>query len=125
MEKGVDGFRMDAVPFMFEDPQFRDEPLSHLTDDPEDYLYLLHIFTANYPEVREVLGEFTELVHDMTEEEGVVMLEVPREMLPTSSLMKYYECSDFPFNFGFIVDLTLLTLVDSLTGCLKYSDFTI
>ena len=42
--------------------------------------------------------------------------EVQRELLPTISLMKYYNCSDFPFNFGFIVDLTVLTLVDKLTG---------
>ena len=50
IEKGVDGFRMDAVPFLFEDSEFRDEPRSHLTSDPEDYLYLLHIFTWNYPQ---------------------------------------------------------------------------
>ena len=30
--RGVDGFRMDAVPFLFEDLQFRDEPLSGKTD---------------------------------------------------------------------------------------------
>ena len=37
-------------------------------------------------------------------------------MLPTISLMKYCNCSDFPFNFGFIVDLTILSMVDKLTG---------
>jgi len=116
IEKGVDGFRMDAVPFLFEDEHFRDEPLSHITTDSEDYLYLVHIYTWNYPKVREVLAEFTQLVHEQTDNEGVVMLEVPREMIVTSSLMKYYNCSDFPFNFGFIVDLTALTLVDGLSG---------
>ena len=30
--RGVDGFRMDAVPFLFEDRQFRDEPVSGKTD---------------------------------------------------------------------------------------------
>ena len=47
--------RMDAVPFLFEDPEFRDEPRSHVTADSEDYLYLLHIYTWNYPEVSSVL----------------------------------------------------------------------
>ena len=42
--------------------------------------------------------------------------EAPREMLPTDGLMKFYSCSDFPFNFNFIVDLTVLTLLDDLTG---------
>ena len=42
--------------------------------------------------------------------------EAPREMLTTPGLMKFYNCSDFPFNFNFIVDLTVLTLADHLTG---------
>ena len=37
-------------------------------------------------------------------------------MLTTPGLMKFYNCSDFPFNFNFIVDLTVLTLADHLTG---------
>ena len=37
-------------------------------------------------------------------------------MLTTPGLMKFYNCSDFPFNFNFIVDLTVLTLADRLTG---------
>ena len=51
MEKGVDGFRMDAVPWLFEDPDFKDEPLSGWSNDPEDYLYLYHIYTFHYPDV--------------------------------------------------------------------------
>ena len=50
-DKGVDGFRMDAVPWLFEDPDFKDEPLSGWSNDPEDYLYLYHIFTFHYPDV--------------------------------------------------------------------------
>ena len=37
-------------------------------------------------------------------------------MLTTPGLMKFYNCSDFPFNFNLIVDLTVLTLADRLTG---------
>ena len=43
-------------------------------------------------------------------------LEVPKELLATDGLMKFYNCSDFPFNFNFIVDLTIMTLLDNLTG---------
>lgn len=28
LDFGVDGFRMDAIPSLFEDPELRDEPLS-------------------------------------------------------------------------------------------------
>ena len=40
-------------------------------------------------------------------------------MMPTDAMMKFYNCSDFPFNFNFIVDLTVLTLLDELTGGLS------
>jgi len=67
MEFGVDGFRFDAVLHIFEDEQLRDEPrvrqgMLHntfafftlppsfqatdgVTDDPDDYYYLDHIYT--------------------------------------------------------------------------------
>ena len=83
-----------------------------------------------------MLAEFTELVHSATGGEGAVMLgrirsnsravlimfdpEAPREMMPTDAMMKFYNCSDFPFNFNFIVDLTVLTLLDDLTGELRF-----
>ena len=52
-----------------------------------------------------VLKEFTDLVHANTNDEGLVMQEVPAEGLTTEEMMGYYECSDFPFNFNFIVKL--------------------
>ena len=104
-DKGVDGFRMDAVPFLFEDQDFKDEPVSGKTDDPEDYNYLSHIYTWNFPEVKMVLAEFTEDVHFNTNDEGVVMLEALSEDLTTDDMMSFYACSDFPFNFNLIVNL--------------------
>jgi len=104
-DKGVDGFRMDAVPFLFEDQEFKDEPLSGKTDDPEDYNYLDHIYTWNFPEVKDVLAEFTVDVHANTNDEGVVMLEALSEDLTTQDMMSFYACSDFPFNFNLIVNL--------------------
>lgn len=55
MDRGVSGFRIDAVPFLFEvkpdeDRQFPDEPHSGDTNDPDDYGYLRHIFTSDQPE---------------------------------------------------------------------------
>ena len=112
MNKGVEGFRMDAVPFLFEDPTFRDEPLSGKTDDPEDYNYLSHIYTWNFPEVLEVLAEFTNIVHAITSQQGLVMVEALSEDLTTEDMMSFYNCSDFPFNFNLIVNLK----ADQLSG---------
>ena len=52
-----------------------------------------------------VLKEFTDFVHANTNDEGLVMQEVPAEGLTTEEMMGYYECSDFPFNFNFVVKL--------------------
>ena len=114
-DKGVDGFRMDAVPFLFEDQDFKDEPLSGKTEDPEDYNYLSHIYTWNFPEVKAVLADFTEAVHLTTLGEGVVMLEALSEDLTTEDMMAFYSCSDFPFNFNLIVNLP----AEDLSGKLK------
>jgi len=111
-DRGVDGFRMDAVPFLFEDLQFRDEPVSGKTDDPEDYNYLSHVFTWNFPEVKEVLKNFTLFVREETGGDGFVMVEALSEDLTTEDMMSFYECSDFAFNFNLIVKLKS----DNLTG---------
>jgi len=111
-DRGVDGFRMDAVPFLFEDLQFRDEPLSGKTDDPEDYNYLNHVFTWNFPEVKDVLSNFTIFVRGETDGDGFVMVEALSEDLTTEDMMSFYGCSDFAFNFNLIVKLKM----DDLTG---------
>ena len=92
IEKGVDGFRMDAVPFLFEDPSLRDEPLSGKTDDPEDYNYLSHIYTWNFPEVKTVLAELTEFVHVKTGGSGVVMLGQSSHSHLTASITNLHLC---------------------------------
>ncbi len=54
---------MDAVLGIFEDEQFRDEPLSGESNDPDDYEYLDHIYTWDLPETRTIaLAEFYETV---------------------------------------------------------------
>lgn len=47
MDRGADGFRIDAINHMFEDPAFRDEPLTGWTDDPNNYGYTHHIYTKD------------------------------------------------------------------------------
>ena len=63
-EMGIDGFRMDAVPFIFEDPEFKDEPLSNQSDDPNDYNYLNHTYTFNLPEHYDMLGQFNDVISE-------------------------------------------------------------
>ena len=104
----IDGFRMDAVPYLYEDPGFLDEPRSNKTDDPNSYDYLEHIYTFNLPEVYEMIKDFNNVLSEYEIIDGfdrVVMVEALSDSLSTQELMKYYESCDFAFNFNFVVHL--------------------
>jgi alpha-glucosidase len=47
MDKGADGFRVDAINHLFEDSAMRDEPESGFTDDPNSFSFLNHIYTKD------------------------------------------------------------------------------
>jgi len=47
MDKGADGFRIDAINHLFEDAAFRSEPLQGWTDDENNYGYTDHIYTKD------------------------------------------------------------------------------
>ena len=54
LDRGVAGFRLDAIPTLFEDPELRDEPVlagSNAQGDPN----LQEIYTTNLPKVHEVI----------------------------------------------------------------------
>lgn len=61
LDKGVAGFRLDAIPELFEDPQFRDEkvlPGKNVFGDPN----LDESLTSNLPEVHGVMRRLRKLV---------------------------------------------------------------
>lgn len=69
LDLGVDGFRIDAVANLFEDENFRDEPLSGAEGATEnDSEYLDHIYTRNLPETYDMVKQFREFVDDYTQE---------------------------------------------------------
>jgi len=59
MDIRIDGFRVDAVQFIFEDKELRDEPRTYLAGaTPRDYGYLNHIYTINQESNYELLGNW-------------------------------------------------------------------
>ena len=61
LDRGVAGFRLDAIPTLFEDPQLRDEPATGGTNaqgDPN----LSDIYTNNLPEVHDVMRRLRAVV---------------------------------------------------------------
>ncbi|MDQ5825497.1 MAG: alpha-amylase family glycosyl hydrolase [Chloroflexota bacterium] len=102
LDRGVDGFRLDAVWFLYEDPQMRDEP-----PDP-DYVpgappheSLLHIYTEDLPEMHDAMRAMRRVVDEYSER-----LMIGEIYLPLPRLMLYYgtaldECH-LPYNFALV-----------------------
>lgn len=61
LDHGVAGFRLDAIPTLFEDAQLRNQPVIAGTNDQGDP-NLEEIYTANQPEVHDVLRRLRALV---------------------------------------------------------------
>jgi alpha-glucosidase len=63
LDKGVAGFRLDAVPSLFEDLQLRDEPFLEGTDAYGERM-VSRVYTDNLPEVHEVLRELRQVTNE-------------------------------------------------------------
>uniref|UniRef100_A0A1Q3FRY4 alpha-glucosidase n=1 Tax=Culex tarsalis TaxID=7177 RepID=A0A1Q3FRY4_CULTA len=113
LDKGVDGFRVDAVPWLFEDEQLRDEPLSGLSpDNPQRPEYLNRIYTRDLPEAADMVYQWREVMDDYRKEHGgdtrVLMTEAWSDLPIVAT---YFNDSNgrlgsqMPFNFQLILHL--------------------
>jgi alpha-glucosidase len=63
IERGVDGFRVDAVPHIVEDAEFTDEERTYYEGvPPTSYDYLYHVHTTNRPETYDIIKEWRAFV---------------------------------------------------------------
>ena len=62
LDRGVAGYRLDAVPTLFEDPQLRDEPVAAPGLNAQGDPILSDIYTNNLPEVHGVLRRMRAMV---------------------------------------------------------------
>lgn len=63
VEKGADGFRIDAINHVFEDKDLRDEPPNpDWTGDQNDHRALKHIYTLDNPEVLKVVRDWRVMI---------------------------------------------------------------
>lgn len=71
LDRGVDGFRVDAVPYLFEDPQLRDEPLSGDPNAlPNETNYLTHIYTQNLPGTYDMVQQWRQVMDEKKAQDG-------------------------------------------------------
>lgn len=113
LKKGAGGFRIDAVNHLYEDKDFRDEPLSGHTKDPNSYDYLLHHFTQDLPEMYEMVYSFRAYVDEFQKQNGGDEIILMTEAFTNATeYWKYFKSKDgqkigaqMPFNFVLITDL--------------------
>ncbi|XP_043483468.1 maltase 2-like [Leptopilina heterotoma] len=108
--KGVDGFRIDAVPHLFEDDKLTDEPRSNNpTATDRDYTYLNHIYTKDDPRTYDLVLSWRKVLDDWSnannEDEKVMMTEAYTSLENTTKFYNYG--SHIPFNFKFITDVSV------------------
>lgn len=103
LDRGADGFRVDAVKFLFEVEDINQNEsiaIDPETDDPLDYYHLNHTLTINQPETLEVVREWRDILDQYSDR--VMMVEVYDDDI--AQVMNYYgndsvPLADFPFNF--------------------------
>ena len=101
LEHGVDGFRVDVQWLMIKDEQFRDEPPNPDWDGVNPHNSLLHIYTADRPEVHQLIREMRAVLDEYDDRMMVGEIYLPNDRLAT------YFGADFdevhlPFNFQLI-----------------------
>ncbi|XP_052862490.1 maltase A3-like [Anopheles cruzii] len=112
LDQGVDGFRVDAVPWLFETEGFPDEPLSGHSSDPLSQNYLRHIYTLDLPETVDMVYQWREVMDQYKRERNtstkVLMTEA---WSPLDVVQTYFndsnnrQGSQMPFNFQLITRL--------------------
>ncbi|XP_062551539.1 alpha-glucosidase-like [Armigeres subalbatus] len=110
LDRGVDGFRLDAINHMFEDPEFRDEYLSG-SGEPGTYEYLDHIYTKDIEDVYGVVYDWRDLMDTYSKENGRTIILMTEAYSSIEGTMLYYESANrtrkgahMPFNFQLIYD---------------------
>ena len=109
LDLGVDGFRVDAVSYLLEDPDLRDEPKNpeysgpNCTvniSNPDCYNSLIHNRTKEYPGLHNITRSWRELLncYSQPSNEKFMVAEVYGS-IPT--VMEYYGTNGDEFNFPF------------------------
>jgi alpha-glucosidase len=102
LDRGVDGFRVDVMWHLMKDEAFRDNPPNpHWREGQADYRRLLPAYSADRPEVHEIVRELRGVIDEYPER--VLIGEV---YLPVERLVAYYgeglSGAHLPFNFSLI-----------------------
>ncbi|XP_072121091.1 amino acid transporter heavy chain SLC3A1 isoform X2 [Mobula birostris] len=114
LEKGVDGFRVDAVKYLLEAESLRNEPQVNLTQNPNNitsYDELYHDYTATQVGMHDIVRSWRHVLNEFSTEPSRYrfMMTESYDNEELQKTMMYYgtpiqQEADFPFNF-YLIDL--------------------
>lgn len=108
LDKGVDGFRVDAVHFMAKDPLFRDDPVNphYVVGKDSRYGALQHVNNHGWPPMYVYLAEMAAVLKEdkyKHSERFMITEAYPDTQNPVAEYLAFYESMDpavaAPFNF--------------------------
>jgi alpha-glucosidase len=102
LERGVDGFRIDAIHHLIKDDEFRDNPKNpNFTQGMPPHRALIREFTTDRPEVHALVARMRRVVDRYSDR-----VLIGEAWLPTNRLVMYYGIGlsgvHLPFNFQLI-----------------------
>jgi alpha-glucosidase len=120
LDRGVDGFRVDALARVMKDAALRDDPPNpSYTSAQDPYYQLVPTYSRDLPELREVISFLRQIVDEY--DDRVLIGEV---YLPLPRLISYYEAGvHLPFNFQLLKvawqPLLIRQMIDTYEGLLS------
>lgn len=118
MDKGVAGFRVDAIAHLFEvdkelfGGKFPDEPLSgNLHTGPDDYNHVNHIYTVDQDETFDMVYQWRDVFDEYKAKDGMSRVMMTEAYSSPQTTMRYFGNGDkigahMPFNFALITDVS-------------------
>uniref|UniRef100_H2ZR38 Glycosyl hydrolase family 13 catalytic domain-containing protein n=1 Tax=Ciona savignyi TaxID=51511 RepID=H2ZR38_CIOSA len=107
MDQGVDGFRCDAVGFMFEATHLRDNPLVDPTLNVNILYSSVYLYSSDQKGIHDVMARWRALLDKYSTEPGVYRFMETEVYDDVDSVIRYYgtpwvDEADFPMNFRLI-----------------------
>lgn len=108
LDRGVSGFRVDAVPYLFESAEYngvyRNESRSLNTDDPENPDYLVHTETKDQPETYDMIYQWRAVLDEYTKKDNRTRIMMTEGYTSLPKILEFFGNSttngaQIPFNF--------------------------
>jgi len=111
LERGVDGFRIDAAHIIMKDPQLRDNPPNTsgariMHKSMGDYDSQLHLYDKGHPDTHAIYRKFRQLLDSYSREQPRIAIG-EMHILNLEEWISYYGANldemQMPFNFGLLL----------------------